>query len=58
MLAGRSLCFSYSTGKTNFANEHIRFTSCRNCRPHVRQDGLAPGGGGISDAISDRVGKK
>ena len=35
-MAGRSLYFSYSTGKTNFVNEHFRFTSCRNCPPHVR----------------------
>ena len=27
---------SYSTGKTNSVNEHFRFTSCRNCPPHVR----------------------
>ena len=26
MLAGRSLCVSYSTSKTNFANEHFSFT--------------------------------
>ena len=42
------MLFIYSTGKTNFANEHkvcvptyFRFTSCRNSPHHVPQDGLA-----------------
>ena len=61
---------SYSTGKTNFVNEHFRFTSCRNCPPHVgatrwfsshclQSCALAHYyiQGAVIDAISDRVGK-
>ena len=47
-LCDRMLWLSYSTSKTNFANEHkvsvptyFHFTSCRNCSPLVRQDALA-----------------